>query len=180
MSPRHLTGPAACLWLIACAAPIAVQAPTPGDFSADLIHLNQPGPPPGPPGTCWASDITPAVFETITEQTQITPEVRDATGTVTAPASYRSVSRLKMLRDHAEVWFKAPCPAAITPDFIATLQRALKARGFYLLPLTGALDEATLEAIRRYQAAHGLDSPVLSLAATRDLGIVATALADLK
>ena len=72
------------------------------------------------------------------------------------------------------------CPADVTADFVATLQRALKARGLYLLPLTGVLDAATLEAVRRYQASRGFDSPILTLAATRELGIVATALADLK
>ena len=37
----------------------------------------------------------------------------------------------------------------------------------------------TTEAIRRFQAERGLDSPVLSLAATRELGITATALEDI-
>ncbi len=180
MASFKLTGLLASLCLTACGNPIPVEAPQTGDLSAELVHLNHPGPPPGPAGICWASDITPAVFETTTEQTLATPEVRDAAGTVTIPASYRTVSKLKMLRDRNEVWFKTPCAADLTPDFAATLQRALKARGLYTLPLSGVMDAATSEAVRRYQASRGFDSPVLTLAATRELGIIATALSEIK
>ncbi len=180
MAISKLTGLLTGLSLAACGNPTVVAAPQTGDLSAALIHLNQPGPPPGPDGTCWGSTITPAVFQTTTEQTLATAEVRDTTGTVTTPASYRTVSKLKMLRDRDEVWFKTPCAADMIPDFVATLQRALKARGLYLLPLTGVMDPATAEAVRRYQASRGFDSPVLTLAATRELGIVVTALSDLK
>ena len=63
--------------------------------------------------------------------------------------------------------------------FVASLQRALKARGFYLQPLTGVLDAHTSEAVRRFQADRGLDSLRLSLAAARELGIVSTDLDQL-
>jgi peptidoglycan hydrolase-like protein with peptidoglycan-binding domain len=46
--------------------------------------------------------------------------------------------------------------------------------------VTGEMDPATAEAVRRYQADHGLDSPMLSLAATRQLGISTTALDQLQ
>ena len=180
MASSKLTGLLTSLCLTACGNPIPVEAPQTGNLSAELIHLDHPGPPPGPEGTCWGRDITPAAFKTTTEQTLATPEVQDAVGNIVTPASYRSVSKVKMLHDRQEVWFTVPCPADVTADFVATLQRALKARGLYLLPLTGVLDAATLEAVRRYQASRGFDSPILTLAATRELGIVATALADLK
>lgn len=184
MAFSKLTGLLASLCLFACGNPIPVEAPQQGDLSAELVRLAHPGPPTGsaagPEGTCWASAITPAVFETTTEQSLATPEVLDPVGNVITPASYRTVSKLKMLHDREEVWFKTPCAEAMPPDFIATLQRALKARGLYLLPLTGVMDATTAEAVRRYQASRGFDSPVLTLAATRELGIVATALADLK
>ncbi|MEO6300428.1 MAG: peptidoglycan-binding domain-containing protein [Paracoccaceae bacterium] len=175
-----LTGFLACICLSACSNPIPVEAPQTSDMRSELIHLNSPGPPPGPDGTCWGNDVTPAVIETETEQQQATPEVRDEAGNITTPASYRTVSKQKMLHDREKVWFKTPCPAEITPDFIATLQRALKARGLYLLPLTGVMDDATQEAVRRYQASRGFDSPILTLAATRELGIVATSLSEIK
>ena len=180
MALSKLTGLLASLCLTACGNPIPVEAPQTGDLSCELIHLNRPGPPASPDGACWASTTTPAVFETTTEQSLATPEVQDAVGNVVTPASYRTVSKLVMLHDREDVWFKTPCDAEMTADFIATLQRALKARGLYLLSLTGVMDEATSEAVRRYQASRGFDSPVLTLAATRELGIVATALSDLK
>ena len=81
-----------------------------------------------------------------------------------------------MLRDRQVIWFRAPCPIDMTPDFIATLQRALKARGYYLSPLTGPLDAATVDAIPRFHTERGLASRQLSLAAARELGIVPTEL----
>ena len=62
----------------------------------------------------------------------------------------------------------------MTVDFIASLQRALKARGLYLLPLTGQMDMPTRAALRRFQADRGLDSDRLSLRAARELGLVTT------
>lgn len=70
------------------------------------------------------------------------------------------------------VWFPTPCPAALTPTLVGDLQRALAARGLYHGPATGRPDAATAEAVRRFQAPLGLDSPVLSLAAARHLGLV--------
>ena len=173
------TGASALLCLLAACARPAVEAPGRADFSQDLLRLEVPGPPAPVAGVCWGFDVTPAVIETVTEQVQVSPEQRDAAGLVIAAASFRSETRQEMVRDREEVWFKSPCAEDLTAEFIATLQRALKARGYYLLPLTGVLDAATGEAVRRFQAERGLDSPVLSLAATRALGITATALEDL-
>jgi hypothetical protein len=164
--------------LAACAGP-AVEPPARANFSEDLIRLDIPGPPAPVAGICWASDVTPAVIQTVTEQVQVSPEIRDTAGNVTTAASFRIETRQKMVQDREEVWFKSPCAEDLTPEFVATLQRALKARGYYLLPLTGAMDAATGAAVRRFQAERGLDSPVLSLAATRELGITPTALDDL-
>ena len=173
------TGACTLLWLLAACTGPAVEPPSRANFSDDLIRLSIPGPPEPVAGVCWGSDVTPAMIETVTEQVQVSPEIRDAAGTVTAAASFRSEVRQRMVQDREEVWFKSPCAADLTADFIATLQRALKARGYYLLPLTGEMDAATSAAIRRFQAERGLDSPVLSLAATRELGITATALEDI-
>ena len=169
----------AALALAACASPIAVKAPTATDLADEAIQITGEGPPPGPEGTCWAHDLIPAVYETTTEQTLVSPEVRDESGAVVTPAAYRSVSRLRVVTERRDIWFTSPCADEVTVEFLATLQRALKARGYYGLPVTGQMDEATVEAVRRYQADHGLDSPLLSLAATRQLGISTTALGDL-
>lgn len=167
------------LMLVGCGDRIKVAAPQAADLAAEAIQIDGAGPPPGPKGACWAHDLIPAVYETVTEQTLTSPEVRDAAGTVVAPAAYQSVAKLRVVNERRDIWFLAPCPEDITVEFLATLQRALKARGYYTLPLTGEMDAATTEALRRYQADRGLDSPELSLAAARDLGLSATALNDL-
>lgn len=165
--------------LAACQGAGVPKAPGQVDLAAEVVRLDRPGPPARPEGACWESDVTPAVIETVTEQVVVTAEKRDADGRVTAPATYRTDTRARIVQDREEVWFRAPCPADITVDFVATLQRALKARGYYLLPLSGALDAGTRDAVRRFQADRGLDSPLLSLAAARDLGLLPTSLDDL-
>lgn len=166
----------AALVLSACAPRVTVDAPSTADLSSEAVVIDGQGPPPGPDGTCWARDLIPAVFETTTEQTLITPEERDAAGAIVTPATYRSVSKLRVVNERRDIWFTAPCPEAVTVEFLATLQRALKARGYYAVPVTGVLDPATTEAVRRYQADNGLDSPLLSLAAAQKLGLSTTAL----
>ena len=92
-------------------------------------------------------------------------------GVVIQPAAYRTRTQQRMVQDREEIWFRAPCPDTMDMEFVATLQRALKARGLYLLPLSGLIDAPTRDAIRRFQAERGLDSPRLSLGAARELGL---------
>ena len=153
--------------------------PARADLAIELVRLTKPGPPNGPDGACWVSDTTPAIIESVTEQVVIAEELRDAAGRVTTPASFETQTFQRMVQDREEVWFRAPCAADMTVHYIATLQRALKARGIYLQPVTGTLDAGTADAIRRFQATRGLDSPILSLAAAKELGISATDRDDL-
>ena len=176
MVHRVLIGLAGGLCLAACAPQIAVEAPGAGDLSGEAVRISGDGPPPGPVGTCWAHDLIPAAYETVTEQTMVTPEIHDAAGTLVSPAAYKSVAKLRVLRERRDIWFTAPCPETVTPEYLATLQRALKARGYFTQSLTGTMDRATTEALRRYQADHGLDSPLLSLGAARQLGVSTTTL----
>ncbi|EEW25695.1 peptidoglycan-binding domain-containing protein [Rhodobacter ferrooxidans] len=163
------------LALAACQSAATPEAPGRADLAAELTRRS---PPPAEDGVCWASDVTPAVIETVTEQVMQPAEpARD--GKPARPASFRTVTRQQIVQDREEVWFRTPCDAEMTVDFIATLQRALKARGLYRTTLTGVMDDPTRDAIRRFQAPLGLDSPLLSLAAARDLGIVATDLGQL-
>jgi hypothetical protein len=159
--------------LASACVPAKITAPANADLSDELIRLEGTRPPEGPPGACWDSDILPTVIETVTEQVLVQDEARAPDGTVLTPAIYRTESSQSIVQDRGEVWFRAPCAADLDVDFVATLQRALKARGLYLLPLTGVYDTATEEAVRRYQAMRGFDSPRLTLAAARELGIVA-------
>ncbi len=152
---------------------VKVAAPAQTDLSSGLVRRTEAGPPPGPSGTCWAQDITPAIIESVTEQTIATPAKLGPDGEVLRPATYRTSVQQKIVKDRDEVWFTTPCDNQLTLEFVATLQRALKARGLYLQPLTGQMDTTTQDAIRRYQEPLGLDSNILSLGAAQSLGIVA-------
>lgn len=160
--------------LVGCQKVALPEAPARADLSLGLLRAK----PEDEGGRCWANDVTPAVIETVTEQIEAAPAGPDENG-VMQPAVYHSETQQRIVKDREEVWFATPCPADMTVEFIATVQRALKARGFYMLPLTGEMDAATRDAIRRFQEPLGLDSPVLSLGAARDLGIVATDLDQL-
>lgn len=126
-----------------------------------------------PPGTCWGRHVRPAVVETVTEQVVLQPPQIGSDGTVLSPGLYKTETRQAIVREREESWFETPCADQQTPDFIASLQRALEARGVYRGPITGQMDARTRAALRRYQAPSGLDSGIVSLATARDLGLVA-------
>ncbi len=136
------------------------------------------GPPDAAPGTCWGRDETPATLQTVTVETVLTPATYDESGKVLTPAVTSTETRQEIVEERQELWFETPCPDSFTPDTVASLQRALGARGVYDGEITGSLDSATRSAIRRYQQPQGLDSAVLSLTAARQLGLVAIATPD--
>lgn len=178
-----LTGLGAAAVLAACTPTLPDSNPSPGmlrgDLSGELVRTGDGGPPEAKDGVCWASDVTPALIETVTEQVMVQPPDLAEDGSIRTPATFRTVTQQKIVRDRQQIWFRTPCPDTLTIDFVATLQRALKARGLFAQPLTGQMDAATRDAIRRYQAPRGIDSDQLSLGAARDLGLVATDRANL-
>jgi hypothetical protein len=180
MRAKRAAGVLALMLTAGCAAGPVPDAPATADLSTELRRARSPdaAPPADKPGVCWAADVTPAVFETVTEQIA-TPEQRDAEGRLIAQASYHTVTRQRIVSDRRAVHFRTPCPEAVTVAFVASLQRALKARGYYLAPVTGEMDATTRDAIRRFQEPLGLDSPVISLKGARALGLVTTDLQDL-
>lgn len=161
------------LCLAACAGGPFPQAPGDIDLMQGVLPRDGSTPPEVPAGACWATNVVPAVIETVTEQVQASPERRAADGTLIAPASFRTETRQRIVSDRREVWVETLCEADLTVDTLSTLQRALKARGVYREPLTGVMDAPTRAAIRAWQRPRGLDSDVLSLAAARALGVVA-------
>lgn len=72
----------------------------------------------------------------------------------------------------ASGWFPALCPEAMTPEFVATLQRALAARGLYQGGITGQLDPRTHAAIGAWQGARGLPNETLSVRGAQQLGLI--------
>ncbi|KPP92166.1 MAG: putative peptidoglycan-binding domain-containing protein [Rhodobacteraceae bacterium HLUCCA08] len=141
------------------------------------------GPGPGMPSeatappvgsTCTGRAVTPARIETVTEQVLVTPARLDDAGNVLEPAGYQTVTRQQITRDRQEVTFDTPCPDLLTPEFVASLQRALRVRGLYQGPISGVFDPATGRAVRDFQVARGdHDTTVLTLASARALGLVA-------
>jgi hypothetical protein len=123
-------------------------------------------------GRCWGRLVTPAVIETVTEQIMVQPAQIASDGALLAPAAFRTVTRQRILRERRVQEFEAICPEALTPDFAATLQRAMLARGDLAGPVTFTIDRRTEQAIRRLQARAGLDTAVLARATAIELGLV--------
>ena len=143
------------------------MAPPP-NVSVDMGEITTTG-----DGRCFATDTTPAVIETVTVQEIATPEARNADGVVVRPAVFRTVVRQNIVRDRQVVRFETVCPPVYTPQFVASLQRALTVRGLYQGPISGNLDDQTSSAIRRLQAQGGLEVGLLTIEAARGLGLVA-------
>lgn len=158
------------LMLAACMDPVTSDAQRP----TDLPRLAVDG-----DGRCYARESTPAVIETVTEQIIVQPADLNSDGSVRSPAVYRTVTRQSILRERREIEFETPCPATLTPDFVSSLQRALKARGLYRGPVSGVLDGRTGRAVRAFQRDFGPDSATLSIQAARRLGLVALSRAQI-
>ena len=94
------------------------------------------------PQSCYAREIVPAIVETVTEQIPLKParlKVNADTGEtiVVKPATYDTITVQRIVRDRQETWFETICPHLYTERFVKSLQRALKARGFYSGKLSG-------------------------------------------
>ncbi len=149
-------------------APVTADLPEPG-----VREATTQGPADAPPGSCWGRTISPAVIETVTEQVQVQPARISPTGEIQSLPVFRTDTRQRIITPRQDNWFETPCADTLTPEFVATLQRALAARGLYGGAIAGVLDDATRAALRRYQIDEGgPDSPVLALATARALGLV--------
>ncbi|ATX65888.1 putative peptidoglycan binding protein [Roseinatronobacter bogoriensis subsp. barguzinensis] len=84
-------------------------------------------------------------------------------------ARYSSASSSTVIE---EVAFRVPCPEQITHDFMQALQRSLAARGFYDGQVTGKPDAQTRAAVQAFQGANGFNSPILTLEAAQQLGLL--------
>lgn len=114
--------------------------------------------------SCWAQQISPAVIETQTTQTLMTDE--------NGENIYHTETSQRIIEDRKEVWFEIPCRDILTAKFIASLQRALTARGYYQASITGVMDDKTAKAVRLFQHPLGIDSQILSLKAAQALGLI--------
>ena len=147
-----------------CGAVSTPRSQVLSDLGAQVVRGERPT---GPTDTCWASDTTPAIIETVTVQI-----AEDATAD--RDAGYRIETQQNIVKPREDIWFRTPCPNALTPEVISTLQRALAARGLFSGEPSGNINQVTRTAIRGYQRPRGLNSDRLSLAAAQELGVVAS------
>ncbi|HKK86487.1 MAG TPA: peptidoglycan-binding domain-containing protein [Roseovarius sp.] len=166
-----MKSPIVFLPLMAALAACQSTLPLTGPNEPEIVQTLQEAPPGAAPGTCWGKDVTPAVIETVTEQVLLQPAQVRGDGTVEEPAIYKTETRQAIVKERRVTWFETPCASVQTPDFVASVQRALKVRGLYRGPVTGKMDARTRAAVRAYQKPEGLDSGILSLAAARRLGL---------
>lgn len=124
-------------------------------------------------GRCFARQAGPTQTTVVTELVEVMPEVRDRNGVLTTPGIFRNVTRPRTVQTGEGAPFETICPQIYTPDFVATLQRALIVRRAYDGQVTGLMDEATSLAVQQFQRQRGIDSPLLEIGVARDLGIVA-------
>ena len=157
---------AAALSVTACAQNAVVTS-----SNIDPISLAT-APPGAAPGTCWGKTVSPAVVETVTRKVLLQPAQISSDGRVQAAPIYKDETRQEVVRPRRDTWYEVPCAADLTPEFTASLQRALAARGYYRGQVTGDMDPATQNAVLRYQRDEGLNSKTLSVAAARKLGLI--------
>lgn len=162
-----VTALAAALALGACA-----EIGTATRSNIDPVSLAS-APPGAAPGTCWDKTVSPAVVETQTRKIQLQPAQISSDGRVQSPPIYKTEEQQIVVQPRRENWFEIPCADVLTPDFVASLQRALAARGHYSGPATGKIDLRTRQAIHRFQRSEGFDNPTLTVAAARKLGLIA-------
>ena len=157
----------AALGLAACNDPIATRA----TGGAQLTQIIDAPPPGADPSICWGKTVSPAEIETVTRKILIQPAQVSTDGRIQAPPVYRDETRQEIIVPRREQWFETPCAQDLTPEFIASVQRALIARDYYSGPVTSVMDTRTRTAIRRFQVDQGLDSGILSVAAAQKLGL---------
>ena len=154
------------LALTACSKVAPPFSNPPAFTSAQIEHDSE--------GKCYGRDVSPAVIETVTEQIMVQPAQVTSDGAVLSPAAFRTVTRQHIMRERREVLFETVCPAAMTVEFVSSLQRALTARGYFSGEITGYMDADTSSALQKFQRQQdGVDSPLLDVRTAQALGLVA-------
>ncbi|MEZ5686048.1 MAG: peptidoglycan-binding domain-containing protein [Paracoccaceae bacterium] len=130
-------------------------------------------PPAGAPG-CYATiETRPVTFGTVKRAVEIRPaQIDPKTGRELAPALYEEQEFSAVLDGGESQSFETLCPAEETPELIASMQRALKARGLYRGAISGRMEAETRRALRAYQAPRGLPSDVVSRRALMEMGLL--------
>ncbi|NRB05766.1 MAG: peptidoglycan-binding protein [Rhodobacteraceae bacterium] len=168
MTSQIRLGLAALALAAGCSTPPPVASSL---IEPDLLQTTDIAPPGAAPGSCWGKVESAAVVETVQRKVLVQPAQITSDGIIQAPPVYRDEDQTRIVKPRQATWFETPCNAQMTEGFVASVQRALTARGLYNGPVNGRMDARTRAAVRRYQAAEGLDSGILSVAAARKLGL---------
>ena len=103
------------------------------------------------------------------------PETRAADGRVLNPTIFNNeAQRVRITSDDIQQ-FETVCPPTYTLNFVASLQRALLARGEFTGAITRLMDEPTSTAIQLYQERRGLNGSILALQTAQILGLIGVA-----
>lgn len=164
------TTTAALCFLTACDVP---ASNTNASSATRTIGFAQDAPEGAASGTCWGKTISPAIIETVNREVLLQPAQISSDGRIQQPAVYKKEDRQEIIKPRQETWFETVCPTLLTEEFVASLQRALNARGAYRGQITGLLDDKTRRSIRKLQLDSGFDSGILTVDAARTLGLVA-------
>ena len=121
---------------------------------------------------CYFEKITPAEISTQVEPRLVQSEKRNTTGHLVSPAQYEITRTQTIIKPRSVTKIDAVCPEDLTPEFIASLQRAFQARGLFFSTITGAMDTPTRRAILNFQTARGVESATVMKATAQELGLV--------
>ncbi len=158
-----------------CVVPAFLAA---GTVVSVLNDPDNPGlPKDAPRDSCFAHEIEPAVIEIVTERTPLLPERRAVnieTGetTVIQEATFDVKVVPRIVTKRKDIWFETICPQLYTKKFVRSLQRALRARGYYSGKYSGTLDAQTKLAIKLYQRTKSLNSEILALSTVEEFGLI--------
>lgn len=117
------------------------------------------------------SIVTPAEYGTVTREVQTRPA---RTERQRVAAEYETVQRDVVRSAAHSEWRQVLCEVNATPATLARIQTGLLSAGFDPGRADGVLDDGTLAALRRYQAARGLpqdDARAINMPTARALGV---------
>jgi peptidoglycan hydrolase-like protein with peptidoglycan-binding domain len=102
----------------------------------------------------------------------VQPEKRDTAGQLVSPAQYGTTRTQTIAKPRSVTKIDAVCPEDLTPEFIASLQRAFQARILFSSAITGSFDAPTRRAIMNFQSVRGVESTTVTKATAQELGLV--------
>jgi peptidoglycan hydrolase-like protein with peptidoglycan-binding domain len=102
----------------------------------------------------------------------VQPEKRDTAGQLVSPAQYGTTRTQTIAKPRSVTKIDAVCPEDLTPEFIASLQRAFQARSLFSSAITGSFDAPTRRAIVNFQSVRGVESTTVTKATAQELGLV--------